>query len=335
MNILVTGGAGYIGAHTVIQLLQNNYNVAVLDNLSNSNESSIYMIEKISGQKINFFKGDIRDSNFLESVFSSQKFDAVLHFAGLKSINEAMNEPLSYYDNNVLGSVQLLKVMQKYNTKKIIFSSSATVYGDSNDSPLREDMPTGIPTNPYGRSKLIIEDILADLHNSDPQWCIARLRYFNPVGAHKSGLIGENPQGHPNNLLPFISQTAVGIHEKMFVYGNDYDTPDGTGIRDYIHVMDLAAGHLRALEKFRSKAGVHTINLGTGIGHSVLEVIKAFEEVSGKTIPYDIINRRPGDIAVCYADPTKAKLELDWEANRGLTEMCEDAWRWQSQKKPS
>ena len=332
MNILVTGGAGYIGSHTVLQLLQSNYKVVVLDNLVNSSESSIRRVEEISGRRIEFFKGDIRDYNFLDGVFSSHKFDSVLHFAGLKAVGEAINEPIKYYENNVLGSIQLFKVMQKYNTKSIIFSSSATVYGNSNNSPLKEDMPTGIPTNPYGRSKLVIENILADLYVSDPQWCITSLRYFNPVGAHKSGLIGEDPRGLPNNLLPYISQTAVGIHEKMFVFGNDYDTPDGTGIRDYIHVMDLASGHIRALEKYISKRGVHTINLGTGIGYSVLEVIHAFETVSAKTIPYDIIDRRPGDVGVCYADPSKANSELDWVANRGLIEMCKDTWRWQSQK---
>ena len=330
--ILITGGAGYIGTHICLSLLQSDYEVLVFDNFSNSCMASLAAVSKITNKQVKFVNGDVRNYEHLEELFAQHKFHAVIHCAGLKSVGESVSQPLKYYENNVLGSIQLFKVMQKYNTKSIIFSSSATVYGNSNNSPLKEDMPTGIPTNPYGRSKLVIENILADLYVSDPQWCITSLRYFNPVGAHKSGLIGEDPRGLPNNLLPFISQTAVGIHEKMFVFGNDYDTPDGTGIRDYIHVMDLAAGHIRALEKYISKEGVHTINLGTGIGYSVLEVIHAFETVSAKTIPYDIIDRRPGDVGVCYADVSKANLELDWVANRGLIEMCKDTWRWQSQK---
>ena len=331
MNILITGGAGYIGSHTCIELLKSGYNLVVVDNLCNSSFESISRIENLTGTKIPFYNIDVRDKKELSKVFERYSIDGVIHFAGLKSVSESVENPIKYYDTNVAGTFSLIEVMLDFGCKNFVFSSSATVYGNPYIVPIKEDFPLSV-TNPYGRSKLMVEEFLNDLFIADNSWHIALLRYFNPVGAHKSGLIGEDPRGLPNNLLPFISQTAVGIHEKMFVFGNDYDTPDGTGIRDYIHVMDLASGHIRALEKYISKGGVHTINLGTGIGHSVLEVIHAFETVSAKTIPYDIIDRRPGDVGVCYADPSKANLELDWVANRGLIEMCKDTWRWQSQK---
>ncbi|RMA93301.1 UDP-glucose 4-epimerase GalE [Hydrogenothermus marinus] len=325
-KIFLTGGAGYIGSHTAVVLLEAGYDVVIYDNLSNSKYEVINRIEKITGKRPEFIKGDIRDSKTLEKAIEG--CDAVIHFAGLKAVGESVEKPLEYYDNNVCGSVNLFKVMQKKNIKKIVFSSSATVYGDPQKLPLTEDHPLA-PVNPYGKTKYMIEEILKDLYNSDKNWHIAVLRYFNPVGAHESGLIGEDPQGIPNNLMPYISQVAVGKREYLRVFGNDYDTPDGTGIRDYIHVVDLAKGHLKALEKL-DEIGYEVYNLGTGRGYSVLEVVKAFEKASGKKIPYKIVERRPGDVAVCYADPSKAEKELNWKAEYDINKMCKDSWNWQS-----
>jgi len=332
MNVLVTGGLGYIGSHTIIQLLHENYDVTALDNLSNSSLKMIKKIESISRKKIKFYEGDIRDDRLLDSIFREQSFDAVLHFAGLKSVYEATKQPVEYYENNVVGSIKLLECMKRFNVKTIIFSSSATVYGNIKTPPFSETMTPGIITNPYGRSKLFIENILNDIFISDTDWRIGILRYFNPGGAHKSGLIGENPNGKPNNLLPYVSQTAIGIHQKVYIYGGDYPTKDGTGIRDYIHIEDLASGHLKALEKCKRETGIFTINLGTGRGYSVLEVIKVFERVSGKKISFEIVERRPGDISECYADPTKAKTFLNWETKYNLEDICSDIWKWESLK---
>ena len=325
-KIFLTGGAGYIGSHTAVVLLEAGYDVVIYDNLSNSNIEVLNRIEKITGKRPEFIKGDIRDFNSLEKAMDG--CDAVIHFAGLKAVGESVEKPLEYYENNVCGSVNLFKVMQKKNIKNIVFSSSATVYGDPKKLPLTEDHPLS-PTNPYGRTKYMIEEILKDIYVSDRDWHIALLRYFNPVGAHESGLIGEDPQGIPNNLMPFISQVAVGKRDYLRVFGNDYDTPDGTGVRDYIHVMDLAMGHLKALEKL-DKIGCEVYNLGTGRGYSVLEVVKAFEKASNKKVPYKFTERRPGDIATCYADPSKAEKELDWKAKYNIDKMCQDTWNWQS-----
>ena len=330
MKILVTGGAGYIGSHTVVQLVQAGHEVVIFDNFCNASRESIKRVEKIIGQELTVVEGDIRSREDLEEVFTHHKIDSVIHFAGLKAVGESVEQPLRYYDNNVTGTIVLCEVMTKHNCKSIIFSSSATVYGDPATTPILESFPTSA-TNPYGRSKLFIEEILRDLYVSDNEWKIVLLRYFNPVGAHESGTIGEDPNGIPNNLMPFIAQTAVGKRDALSVFGGDYDTKDGTGVRDYIHVVDLAQGHLNALERIDGFNEVMTINLGTGKGYSVLEMVKAFERASGKKVPYKIVERRAGDIATCFADPSYAKEILGWEAKRGVEEMCEDGWRWQSQ----
>ncbi len=327
-TILVTGGAGYIGSHTVVQLLQAGANVVVLDNLCNSKREVINRIQNITSRRPEFVLGDIRDRATLRGLFAAHKIDAVIHFAGLKAVGESVAEPLKYYDNNVSGSIVLFEEMARAGVKTLVFSSSATVYGDPASVPIREDFPLGA-TNPYGQSKLMVEDILADLYKANSSWSIARLRYFNPVGAHVSGMIGEDPSGIPNNLMPFVAQVAVGKREKLAVFGNDYPTPDGTGVRDYIHVDDLAAGHLAALNALQKPTPL-TVNLGTGRGYSVLEMIKAFEAASGKPVPYDIVARRPGDIAACYADPSLAKALLSWEAKFDIDRMCADTLRWQS-----
>lgn len=330
MNILVTGGAGYIGSHTVLQLLQASYQVIVLDNLCNASQESLRRVESITGKKVTFIQGDICDKNALHSLFQQFSIDSVIHFAGLKAVGESVQHPLQYYRNNVMGSVTLFEVMAEYGVKNLVFSSSATVYGDPVSLPLNESMPEGKPTNPYGQSKLMIENILKDLYIADNGWNIALLRYFNPVGAHESGLIGEDPNGIPNNLMPFIAQVAVGKRELLSVFGDDYDTLDGTGVRDYIHVEDLANGHLKAIEKLQQNVGLVTYNLGTGVGYSVLDMITAFEQASNKPVPYQICPRRDGDVAACYADPNLAKTALGWQAHKGINEMCEDTWRWQS-----
>lgn len=330
MRVLVTGGAGYIGSHTCLELLQAGIHVVVLDNLCNSREESLRRVGEITGQGVGFFEVDLRDRETLGEIFSQGRFDAVIHFAGLKAVGESVAKPLQYYDNNVQGTLTLCQVMAEAGVRNLVFSSSATVYGDPATVPIREDFPVGA-TNPYGRSKLFIEEILRDLHVSDPCWNIALLRYFNPVGAHESGRIGEDPNGIPNNLMPYIAQVAVGRLQRLRVFGNDYPTPDGTGVRDYIHVVDLARGHLAALHKLQETPGVVTYNLGTGRGYSVLEVIAAFERASGRPVPYDIVERRPGDIACCYADPSLALEELGWSAEYDLERMVVDAWRWQSQ----
>ena len=328
MKVLVTGGAGYIGSHTCVLLLEAGYDVVVFDNFSNASEESIKRVEALTGKQVTLIRGDIRDRKSLESVFSQHTIDAVIHFAGLKAVGESVEQPLRYYENNVCGTVLLCEVMAAHGCKSIVFSSSATVYGDPHTTPIKEDFPLSA-TNPYGRSKLMIEEILRDLYVSDNSWKIVLLRYFNPVGAHVSGMIGEDPNGIPNNLMPFIAQTAVGKREKLSVFGNDYDTHDGTGVRDYIHVVDLAEGHLKALEKIADIDEVLAVNLGTGKGYSVLDMVKAFEKASGKDVPYEIAPRRSGDIAKCYADPSFAKEVLGWEAKKGIEEMCEDTWRWQ------
>jgi len=327
--VLVTGGAGYIGTHTCVELSNEGYDFVVYDNLCNASEEALHRVEQITQKKVTFIEGDIRDKERLQFVFDNYEIDSVIHFAGLKAVGESVEKPLEYYDNNVYGTVALCEIMQKNNCKKIIFSSSATVYGDPKTTPIKEDFPLSA-TNPYGRSKLFIEEILRDLHVADKEFKIILLRYFNPVGAHKSGIIGEDPNGIPNNLMPFIAQVAVGKREYLNVFGNDYDTHDGTGVRDYIHVVDLAKGHVKALEKISKINNVLTVNLGTGKGYSVLDMVKAFEKASGKKIPYKIAPRRPGDIAKCYADPSYAKEVLDWEAQYNIEEMCEDSWRWQS-----
>jgi UDP-glucose 4-epimerase len=330
MNILVTGGAGYIGSHTCVELLNAGYEIIVVDNLSNSKEESLRRVQEITGKNLTFHKVDLLDRENLEKVFASRSIQAVIHFAGLKAMGESVKLPLDYFHNNVTGTLILLKVMKKYNVRDIVFSSSAGVYGEAKTVPITEDFPVSI-LNPYSRSKLMIEDILRDLYNAEPEWNIALLRYFNPVGAHPSGRIGEDPKGIPNNLLPYVAQVAIGKHPYVRVWGNDYPTPDGTGIRDFIHIMDLASGHIKALEKLEANPGLVMYNLGTGRGYSVLEVIHAFEQVCGHNIPFTIMERRPGDAAISYADPSKANRELNWYARRTIEEMCEDAWRWQSQ----
>ena len=329
MKILVTGGAGYIGSHTCLELLQAGHEVVVVDNLSNSKEESLKRIQEISGKSLEFHRVDLLDREALDRVFADADIDAVIHFAGLKAVGESVKIPLSYYHNNITGTLILCELMGKYGVKNLVFSSSATVYGDPATVPITEDFPLG-STNPYGRTKLMIEEILRDWQASDSSLNIALLRYFNPIGAHKSGRIGEDPNGIPNNLIPFISQVAVGKLPQLRVFGNDYPTQDGTGVRDYIHVVDLAIGHLRALEKLTSNPGVVTYNLGTGRGYSVLEMAAAFEKACGKKIPYEIVERRPGDIAECYANPALANQELGWSADREVEEMCADSWRWQS-----
>lgn len=330
MNILVTGGAGYIGSHTCVELLQSGYDVIVVDNLSNSSEIALQRVEAITGKKVNFHQVDLLDKAAMDSIFSKNEIHAVIHFAAYKAVGESVAKPLMYYHNNIAGTISLCETMVKYQVKNIVFSSSATVYGDPAAVPIKEDFPLSA-TNPYGRTKLMMEQILGDVYVSDNTWNIVLLRYFNPVGAHRSGTIGEDPNGIPNNLVPFISQVAVGKREKLSVFGDDYPTSDGTGIRDYIHVVDLAVGHVRAIEKLTQNPGLFVCNLGTGQGYSVLEMVEAFERASGKPVPYEIVDRRPGDIAECYAEPTRAKEALGWEAIRGLSEMCEDSWRWQSQ----
>ena len=331
MSILVTGGAGFIGSHTCVELLENGYDVVVVDNLSNSCEKSLERVKEITGKEVTFYKGDILDREFLEGVFEKEDITSCIHFAGLKAVGESVEKPWEYYHNNLTGTLILVDVLKKYGAKNLIFSSSATVYGDPAQIPITEECPKGQCTNPYGWTKSMLEQVLTDIQKADPDWNIVLLRYFNPIGAHESGLIGENPNGIPNNLMPYISQVAVGKREKLGVFGNDYDTPDGTGVRDYIHVVDLAIGHVKAIHYIFTKPGLDIINLGTGRGYSVLEMVKAFGEACGKEIPYEIQPRREGDIATCYADPAKAWKVLGWKAERGLKEMCEDAWRWQSQ----
>lgn len=329
MNILVTGGAGYIGSHTLISLIENNHNVIVVDNLVNSKYEAIRRVERITGRKVIFYECDIRNESSLSSIFSAHQIDAVIHFAGLKAVGESVMEPLMYYDNNVHGTCILLEVMKKHNVKNLVFSSSATVYGDPSSVPIDEDFPVKA-TNPYGRSKLFVEEILQDFAQANKAISIIILRYFNPVGAHKSGLIGEDPLGIPNNLVPFIAQVAVGKRDSLAVFGNDYPTTDGTGVRDYIHVVDLAEGHVAALEAKNGQCGVHIYNLGTGQGTSVLGVVAAFEVASDKQIPCSIQGRRPGDVAACYANADKAKAELGWQAKLSMETMMQDVWRWQS-----
>ena len=328
-NILVTGGTGYIGSHACIALMQAGYTTTILDNLSNSRVAVLDRLEKICGKRPDFVRGDVRDATLLDQLFSERRFDAAMHFAGLKAVGESVAKPLEYYDNNVRGTLELLTAMRRAGVKTFVFSSSATVYGDPSSVPIGEDSPRSA-TNPYGRSKLMIEDILEDLHRSEPGWRIARLRYFNPVGAHESGLIGEDPQGIPNNLMPFVAQVAVGRRETVHVFGDDYPTPDGTGVRDYIHVVDLADGHVAALRYLDREGGLLTVNLGTGRGYSVLDMIRAFARASGRDVPHKVVARRPGDIAACWADPALAQRLLGWRAARDIDDMCADAWRWQS-----
>lgn len=329
MAILVTGGAGYIGSHTVVELQNAGYDVVVLDNLSNSSETSLERVKAITGKAVKFYKADILDREALENVFAQENIESCIHFAGLKAVGESVQKPWEYYENNIAGTLTLVDVMRKHNVKNIIFSSSATVYGDPAIIPITEECPKGECTNPYGWTKSMLEQILMDMQKADPEWNVILLRYFNPIGAHKSGTMGENPNGIPNNLMPYITQVAVGKLKELGVFGNDYDTHDGTGVRDYIHVVDLAVGHVKALKKIEEKAGLCVYNLGTGTGYSVLDLVKNFEEASGVKIPYVIKERRAGDIATCYADPAKAEKELGWRAERGILEMCEDSWRWQ------
>ena len=331
MSILVTGGAGFIGSHTCVELLNSGYEIVIVDNLYNSSEKSLDRVKELTGKDFTFYPYDIRDKENMRKVFENHKIDACIHFAGLKAVGESCAKPLEYYDNNIGGTLALCEVMREYNCKKIVFSSSATVYGSSNISPLKEDMKTGGTTNPYGTTKYMIEIILDDFHKGDNEWAVTLLRYFNPIGAHKSGRIGENPNGIPNNLMPYITQVAIGKLPCLNVFGNDYNTHDGTGVRDYIHVVDLALGHVKAVEKIlKDEPKVNVYNLGTGNGYSVLDIVKAFEQASGQKIEYKIAPRRPGDLDVCYSDASKAFNELGWKADRGLLEMCEDSWRWQS-----
>ena len=329
MKILVTGGAGFIGSHTVVELQEAGYDVVVMDNLSNSSEKSLERVQKITGKAVPFYKADILDREALEQIFSEQEIGAVIHFAGLKAVGESVEKPWEYYENNIAGTLTLVDVMRKHNVKNIIFSSSATVYGNPAFIPITEECPKGQCTNPYGWTKSMLEQILSDIQKADPEWNIIILRYFNPIGAHKSGTIGENPNGIPNNLMPYITQVAVGKRQELGVFGNDYNTHDGTGVRDYIHVVDLAQGHVKALKKIEENAGLKIYNLGTGVGYSVLDVVKNFEDATGVKIPYSIKPRRAGDIDSCYADASLAKEELGWEAKYGIREMCEDSWRWQ------
>lgn len=328
-KILVTGGAGFIASHTNVELLNAGYDVVVIDNLVNSSEESIRRVEKLTGKKITFYQADLLNASAIDDIFDSEKFDAVIHFAGLKAVGESCEIPLKYFDNNITGTINLLKSMEKYNVKSLVFSSSATVYGKPETVPIKEDFPLSV-SNPYGRTKLIIEDMLRDIYKADSSWNFALLRYFNPIGAHESGEIGEDPNGIPNNLVPYVAKVASGELECINVFGDDYDTPDGTGVRDYIHVVDLAVGHIKALEKLETSPGLVTYNLGTGIGYSVLDIIHNYEKACGKTLPYRIAPRRSGDIDVCYADASKARDELGWEAKFGIEKMCEDSWRWQT-----
>ena len=330
MSILVAGGAGYIGSHTCVELLEAGYDVVVVDNLYNSSEESLKRVEKITGKTVTFYEADILDRDALNKIFDAHEIEAVIHFAGYKAVGESVAKPIEYYHNNMTGTFTLCDVMREHGVKNIVFSSSATVYGDPAQIPITENCPKGQPTNPYGWTKSMLEQVLTDIHTSDNEWNVILLRYFNPIGAHKSGLIGEDPKGIPNNLVPYVAQVAVGKRECLGVFGNDYDTPDGTGVRDYIHVVDLAAGHVKAIEKLKANPGVEVYNLGTGNGYSVLQVVAAFEKVCGHAIKYEIKPRREGDIATCYCDPQKAKEDLGWVAKYGIDEMCEDSWRWQS-----
>lgn len=330
MAILVTGGAGFIGSHTCVELLQAGMEVVVVDNLYNSSQIALDRVEEITGRKLKFYKADIRDEDALDAIFKSENIELVIHFAGLKAVGESVSKPMEYYDNNINGTLSLCRVMRNNGVKNIIFSSSATVYGDPLEIPIKETTPKGICTNPYGWTKWMIEEILTDFHTADRDWNVVILRYFNPVGAHISGLIGEDPKGIPNNLTPYITQVAIGKLPKLGVFGDDYDTHDGTGVRDYIHVVDLAKGHVAAVNKIREKSGVSVYNLGTGIGYSVLDMLKSFEKAVGREIPYEIKERRAGDIAVCYCDASKALREMGWEAKLGIEDMCRDAWNWQS-----
>lgn len=329
MKILLTGGAGFIGSHTIVELDNAGYEVVVVDNFVNSKKESLERVAQIIGKQVPYYKADIRDREAIEAVFSEHQFDAVIHFAGLKAVGESVAKPLEYYENNMSGTFVLLDVMRKHGCKNIIFSSSATVYGDPAIIPITEECPKGQCTNPYGQTKSMLEEVLKDVQRADTEWNVVLLRYFNPIGAHASGLIGENPNGIPNNLMPYITQTAIGIRKELGVFGNDYDTPDGTGVRDYIHVVDLALGHVAALKAIERKCGLAVYNLGTGHGYSVLDVVKAFEKANGLHVPYKIMPRRPGDIATCYCDPSKAKRELGWEAKYGIEDMCRDSWRFQ------
>lgn len=330
MSILVTGGAGYIGSHTCVELLKAGYEVIVADNLCNSKEEALKRIERITGKKVTFYKADICDKGAMDAIFEKESIDSVIHFAGLKAVGESVEKPLEYYENNIAGTISLCKSMKEHQVKNIVFSSSATVYGNPKFVPITEECPKGEITNPYGQTKAMLEQILTDIHTSDPEWNVILLRYFNPIGAHESGIIGEDPKGIPNNLVPYIAKVAVGKLDCLGVFGDDYDTKDGTGVRDYIHVVDLAMGHVRAIEKLKEKAGVSIYNLGTGNGYSVLDVVHAFEGACKKKIPYVIKPRRAGDIATCYCDPGKAERELSWTAQYGIEKMCEDSWRWQS-----
>jgi len=331
MAILVTGGAGYIGSHTVVELLETGREVVVVDNLCNSSEKSLERVKEITGRDVKFYKADILDKAALEEIFEKESIESVIHFAGLKAVGESVAKPWEYYTNNITGTLVLLEVMKNHGCKNIIFSSSATVYGDPAFVPITEECPKGVCTNPYGWTKSMLEQILTDIQKADNEWNVVILRYFNPIGAHISGKIGENPNGIPNNLMPYITQVAVGKLQQLGVFGDDYDTHDGTGVRDYIHVVDLAKGHVKALRKLEENAGLCLYNLGTGTGYSVLDMVKSFEKANGVPVPYAIKDRRPGDIATCYADASKAKNELGWEAENGIEEMCRDAWRWQSQ----
>ncbi len=330
-KILITGGAGYIGSHTAVELLKEGYEVVVYDNLCNSSKESLRRVEELTGKKIAFYEGDVLDEAALEAMLQAEKPDAVIHCAALKAVGESVEKPLLYYHNNITGTLTLLRVMDRCGVKNIVFSSSATVYGEPKEMPITESCPKGQCTNPYGWTKSMMEQIMTDFQKANPEWNVVLLRYFNPVGAHESGRIGEDPKGIPNNLMPYITQVAVGKREKLGVFGNDYDTPDGTGVRDYIHVVDLAIGHVKAVGYIFSNPGIDVINLGTGVGYSVLDMVKAFSKACGKDLPYEIKPRRAGDVAMCYADPTKAYKVLGWKAERGLDQMCEDSWRWQSQ----
>ena len=330
MNVLVTGGAGYIGSHTCVELIEAGHTPIVIDNLSNSNPESLNRVAQITGQQIKFYEGDVRDEALLEQIFAEQTIDCAIHFAGLKAVGESVAKPLEYYENNLCATMTLCRIMAKHGVKKLIFSSSATVYSGDNEMPLRESSKTGNCTNPYGWTKYMGEQILRDLTVADPEWSVVLLRYFNPVGAHKSGLIGEHPNGIPNNLMPFISQTAIGKRHHLNVFGNDYPTPDGTGVRDYIHVVDLARGHVAAIAYLTAHTGEGVFNLGTGTGYSVLDMVHAFEKANGVPVPYEIAARRPGDLATCYADPAKSAEVLGWKAQYNQTDMCRDSWNWQS-----
>lgn len=330
MAVLVTGGAGFIGSHTVVELQNEGYEVVVVDNLSNSSSKSLERVKEITGKPVKFYEADILDAAALDKIFAENDIDSVIHFAGLKAVGESVQKPWEYYNNNITGSLVLFDVMRRHGVKNIIFSSSATVYGTPAEIPVTEKCPKGEITNPYGQTKSMLEQILTDIQKADPEWNVILLRYFNPIGAHKSGKIGENPNGIPNNLMPYVTQVAVGKLKCLGVFGNDYDTPDGTGVRDYIHVVDLAIGHVKSIEKLKENPGLKIYNLGTGTGYSVLDIVKNFEEATGVSVPYEIKPRRAGDIATNYADASLAKKELGWVAERGIKEMCEDAWRWQS-----